>query len=130
MRSSSHHPESAAAAHSIGERSPAGAAVDAALAGMSADFQHFIADLEELVQATTTLTGEDLVHAKDRLNARVASAREAFDHISSGVAARSRSTLKAADAYVRKEPWTIIAISAATGLLFGFLLGRRGGDEP
>jgi len=126
MRSGTHRPDGAATGQGAGARSTARAAVDAALAGMSADFHHFVSDLEDLVQATTTLSGEDLVRAKAKLSARVAAARESLEQIGGAVSDRSRKTIDAANSYVHDEPWTVIAVSAAAALLVGFLLGRRG----
>jgi ElaB/YqjD/DUF883 family membrane-anchored ribosome-binding protein len=33
--------------------------------------------------------------------------------------------VKVADDYVREQPWQAMGITAAAGLLIGFLLGRR-----
>jgi ElaB/YqjD/DUF883 family membrane-anchored ribosome-binding protein len=38
---------------------------------------------------------------------------------------RARSSAKSADDYVRAQPWRVIGITAAAGLLIGFLFGRR-----
>ena len=39
---------------------------------------------------------------------------------------RARSGANATDQYVREQPWQAVGISAAVGLLIGFLVGRRG----
>ena len=39
---------------------------------------------------------------------------------------QARNTVKAADSYVRGQPWQAIGITAAVAVFIGFLLGRRG----
>lgn len=38
---------------------------------------------------------------------------------------QAKEALEAGDRYVREQPWQTVGIAAATGLLIGFLIGRR-----
>ncbi|MEO8001055.1 MAG: DUF883 family protein [Arenimonas sp.] len=91
----------------------------------SSEFQNFIADVEDLVKETTTLTGEDLSRAKAKLSARLADAKESVVGMGGEIADRARKGAKATDDYVHEQPWKAIGAGAAIGLLIGFALARR-----
>jgi ElaB/YqjD/DUF883 family membrane-anchored ribosome-binding protein len=93
---------------------------------LSREFNSFLTDIEELVKATTSLTGEDLARAKAKLSARVIKAKESVEEMSDVIAERARSTAKITDHYVHAQPWQAIGIGAAVGLLIGFVLAQRG----
>jgi ElaB/YqjD/DUF883 family membrane-anchored ribosome-binding protein len=101
-------------------------AADATPSGTTHEFQSFVADMEDLLKASTSLTGDELARAKANIYARVARARASVGEMSEAVSARVRNTAKVADGYVREQPWQTLGITAAVGLLIGFLLGRRG----
>ena len=101
------------------------AADAASLSGASQELQDFIADLEDLVQATTSLTGEDLARAKAQLFERIAAARRAAGHVRSGLLARTRTRIKVVTRYVHERPWTSLGLGVGAGIVFGLLLSRR-----
>jgi ElaB/YqjD/DUF883 family membrane-anchored ribosome-binding protein len=98
----------------------------AANGALSREFNNVLTDIEELIKATTSLTGEDLARAKARLSARVTAAKESVEEISGAIADRARSTAKITDSYVHAQPWQAVGIGAALGLLIGFILAQRG----
>ena len=102
------------------------AAADAASSGVTQEFKNFMADMEDLLKASTSLTGDDLARAKAKLYARVAAARAFLEAMPATISDRARETVKVADGYVREQPWRAIGVTAAAGVLIGFLLGRRG----
>jgi ElaB/YqjD/DUF883 family membrane-anchored ribosome-binding protein len=108
--------------HGLNAASVPSAAANGAL---SREFNSFITDIEELIKATTSLTGEDLARAKAKLNARVTKAKESVEELSGIIAERARSTAKITDSYVHEQPWQAIGIGAALGLLIGFALAPR-----
>jgi ElaB/YqjD/DUF883 family membrane-anchored ribosome-binding protein len=105
--------------------STSGPAVDAALSALTNEFRSLVADVEDLVQATGSLTGEELARAKQKLQARISAARDYVGDAATSIADRARNTAKSANNYVHEQPWQVIGITAAAGLLIGFLLGRR-----
>jgi ElaB/YqjD/DUF883 family membrane-anchored ribosome-binding protein len=117
--------EPASNGHGAGSTPAKNPAVDAALSGITQEFQHFVADMEDLIKASTSLTGDDLARAKANLSARVAAARAFVEEMPGAISDRARNTVKVADDYVREQPWQAMGITAAAGLLIGFLLGRR-----
>jgi ElaB/YqjD/DUF883 family membrane-anchored ribosome-binding protein len=99
---------------------------DAAIAGVTREFHDFLADIEDLVKSTTSLTGADLAGATARLNARVAAAKESMRHAGGVAAERVRDAGRRTDGYVHRQPWQAMGIGAALGLLLGLVLARRG----
>jgi ElaB/YqjD/DUF883 family membrane-anchored ribosome-binding protein len=101
-------------------------ATEAAISGVAREFKNFVADVEDLIQSTTSLNGEDLARVKVRLQARVAAAKQSVQSIGAPLIDRARNTVRATDGYVREQPWQAIAIVAGASLLVGYLVGRRG----
>jgi ElaB/YqjD/DUF883 family membrane-anchored ribosome-binding protein len=118
--------EPASNGHTIGSTPPKGAAADAAPSGITQEFQNFVADMEDLIESSTSLTGEDLARAKAKLNARVTAARALVEQMPGALSDQARNTAKAADSYVRGQPWQALGVTAAVGVLVGLLVGRRG----
>ena len=108
-----------------GNGKAAAAAANCAPSGMSHEFQNFIADVEDLIKATTSLSGEELARARTKLSKRVAAAKESVEDIGGEIADRARHTAKATNSYVHENPWQAIGIGAAFGLLLGVVLARR-----
>jgi ElaB/YqjD/DUF883 family membrane-anchored ribosome-binding protein len=100
-------------------------AAAAALSGASQELHDFIADLEDLIQATTSLSGEDLALAKAKLFERIAAARQAAGHIRRGVLGRTRTRIRVVNSYVHHKPWKSVGVGVAAGLLIGLLMSRR-----
>lgn len=94
-------------------------------AGVSREFHDFLADIEDLIKQTTSLTGDDLARARVKLNARVAAAKDSVEAIGDDVAQRARKVANDTNAYVHEQPWKAIGASAVIGLLLGVVLARR-----
>lgn len=92
---------------------------------LSREAHSFLADIEDLVKATTSLTGEDLTRAKARLAERIAAARASVERMGGAIADGSRHAALATDGFVHERPWQAIGIGAALGVLVGFLIARR-----
>ena len=102
-----------------------GAKFETAQSGVAHEYHAFVSDVEELLSSATSLTGEDLAHAKARLSERITSARASIVRAGGAVSEQVRSGAKATESYVRAQPWQAVGISVAAGLLVGYLLGRR-----
>jgi ElaB/YqjD/DUF883 family membrane-anchored ribosome-binding protein len=92
---------------------------------LAQEFQSFIADIEDLVKATTNLTGDDLSRAKAKLQQRISSAKGSAEKMGASFVHRARKTAENTNAYVHDQPWNAIGASAAVGLVIGYLLARR-----
>ena len=94
-------------------------------AALSREFEKFLADMEDMLQQTANLGGEELAEAKAKILERMTEAKEAASNIRSDLARGARKAAKRADQQAHEEPWKIIGASAALGLLVGVLLARR-----
>lgn len=119
MQAKSNTPESEANGHADA------AMADRATPGVSGEFQNFVADVEDLIKATTSLTGEDLTQARAKLSKRVAAAKESVEGIGGAIADQARITARGTDSYVHEHPWQAIGIGTVLGLLVGVTLARR-----
>lgn len=93
------------------------------------ELHNFVADVEDLITTTTSLTGADLARVKARVFERAAAAKDAIAGAGTAVAQGARRTATATDQYVHGSPWKAVGIAAAAatavGMLLGFLLARR-----
>lgn len=101
------------------------APVDGTKSTLAHEFQNFVTDIEDLVKATTNLTGDDLSRAKAKLQQRISSAKDSAENIGENIVNRARKTAETTNTYVHEQPWSAMGASAAVGLLLGFLLARR-----
>lgn len=88
------------------------------------EFRNFISDVEDLVKASTSMTGDDLVRAKAALSARVHKAKQSMEKMGDDMAEQARHTAKVTNTYVHEHPWQSIGIGAALGLLIGVIFAR------
>ncbi len=89
------------------------------------EFHNLVADIEDLLKATTQLTGEDLVKAKAKLQERVTAAKDSIEEMGETVAHRARKTAAVTNNYVHEKPWNAVGMGIVTGVLIGYLLTRR-----
>lgn len=90
-----------------------------------ADLKVVIADAEELLKLTAGQAGDKAAALRQRIERRLASARDQLAGLQSQAATEVRLAGKAADTYVRDNPWTAVGIAAGVGVVLGLLLGRR-----
>lgn len=89
------------------------------------EYRSFVADIEDLIKATTSLSGEDLAHAKEALYKRIQAAKDSMEEVGSAISDRARRSAAATNSYVKENPWQAIGIGAAVGLLLGVVVARR-----
>lgn len=125
MKTKPNIPVSVANCQGIGATSAATTPANGARSNVSREFYNFLADIEDLVKATTSLTGEELAQATAKLNERVAAAKESVEEMGGAIARQSRKTVDDTNHYVHEQPWQAIGAGAAVAFLLGLLLGRR-----
>ena len=74
---------------------------------------------------STASNSEASAAARGRLVTSLDAAKAELAQTRRGLAKRARATAKAADDYVRQNPWRSLAIIAGTALIAGLLVGRR-----
>jgi ElaB/YqjD/DUF883 family membrane-anchored ribosome-binding protein len=89
-----------------------------------AEFQHFLTDIEGLVTQATTLTGDELNQAKEKLQERITEAKQTMEAMSSTIAQRARQGAQITNEYVHQQPWAAVGAGVTVGVLLGYALSR------
>ena len=107
---------------------PATADVSAARESLSADFQSLVSHAEELLQATTTLSGEGVDLARRKLNESIGQVKSQIGPARDAAIERTRQAVDGAVTYARERPVQTVAIVVLAALAIGFIgsLGRSG----
>ena len=111
--------------HGLGTIGTAGTRTAPAREPKSGELRNFIADIEDLITSMTSLSGEDLERAKEKLALRIEAAKESLTEVSNQIADRARQSARATDTYVHDHPWQSVGIGAILGLLVGLAVSRR-----
>jgi ElaB/YqjD/DUF883 family membrane-anchored ribosome-binding protein len=86
------------------------------------DARIVVADVEELLKATASQTGDKIAAVRARVQVALADVRDT-------VVVSAQEAAQATDRYVHENPWKSVGftagVSAGVGLLVGLLLGRR-----
>jgi ElaB/YqjD/DUF883 family membrane-anchored ribosome-binding protein len=89
------------------------------------DLRTVFADVEELLKATASQTGERITAARAKAEESLKVAKARLADVQAAVATQTKAAAKATDDYVRANPWQAVGISAAVGFMFGMLITRR-----
>ena len=88
---------------------------------LAADLRLVISDAEALLRATVGQAGETAAAARARMQESLESAKLKLGPLAEEAAERVR----AADNYVRANPWQAVGIAALAGIALGLLISRR-----
>ena len=92
---------------------------------MAGDFRTMITDSEDLLKAAATVSGEGFTAARTKFEEKLRSAKATLADASQPLFDRTRETAAVADDYVHGNPWTVIGVAIAAGVLLGFLAAKR-----
>lgn len=131
MQAKNYSPESGNGQAQADDAAPSTALSQRDTPAVPGEVRSFVADVGDLIKATTTLSGEDLARARAHLIERAVAARASLERMGGVISDRARQTAKATDTYVHDRPWQALgigaALSAALGMAIGILLARRRG---
>jgi ElaB/YqjD/DUF883 family membrane-anchored ribosome-binding protein len=88
---------------------------------LAADLRLVISDAEALLRATVGQAGETAAAAREKMQESLESAKVKLGALGEEAAERAR----AADNYVRANPWQAVGIAALAGIALGLLISRR-----
>jgi ElaB/YqjD/DUF883 family membrane-anchored ribosome-binding protein len=88
---------------------------------LAADLKLVISDAEALLRATVGQAGETAAAARAKMQETLESAKLKLGPLGEEAAERVR----AADSYVRANPWQAVGIAALAGIALGLLISRR-----
>lgn len=92
---------------------------------LAADLRLVIADAEALLRATVGETNESVAAARAKVRESLDMARDKLGPLGEEATEQARIAVRAADDYVRGNPWQAIGIAALAGIALGLLIGRR-----
>lgn len=94
-----------------------------------ADFKTVVSDVEELLKATVSQTGERAQAARARIEESLNEARERLatlqDDLQDDLIDQSMAAARATNQMVHDNPWQSVAVAAGIGFLLGLITGRR-----
>ncbi len=89
------------------------------------DLRTVYVDVEELLKATASQTGERITAARAKAEESLKVAKARLAEVQAAVAVQTKAAARATDVYVRANPWQAVGFSAAMGFIVGILLTRR-----
>ncbi|MBL6751348.1 MAG: DUF883 domain-containing protein [Nevskia sp.] len=92
---------------------------------MKADLRTLIADAEELMRATASLSGEGVRAVREKVAASLKSARATLDEAREKAVVQAKAAAQATDAFVRERPWQAVGVALLIGVVIGLIGGSR-----
>ena len=89
------------------------------------DLKSAVGDADRLLSNAVALTADEITLARTKLEARLAQVKTLLVETGMAVSDRARHTADATDAYVRDNPWKMLAVAAAAGIVIGAILRSR-----
>ncbi len=86
-------------------------------------------DMEQMLKATAGETGQQLAQVRAKAERSLKVARAHLADLQGAALAKTQAAGRATNDYVRANPWQIMAIAAATGLVLGILVARDGESD-
>jgi len=98
-------------------------------AALADELRNVVSQAEELLNAIGDDGDAAMTALRERVLASIDTARSRLGDLEEQAGRVTQQAATAAEAYVRQNPWTSIAIGAGIGLLIGALLISRRRDE-
>src|SRR5258708_923903 len=92
-------------------------------AALADELRNVLHQVEELVHAVGEDRDAAVVAARDKMSGVLDSAKGRLADLERIASRRARKLRKAANSYVRDNPWTALSIGTGVGLVLGALLG-------
>ena len=89
------------------------------------DFGLVIEDSQQLLKAMAAAPGERAQALRGDLERKLGEARKRLDEIQGTAMERGRAAVQQTDEYVHENPWTLIGVAAAVGLIVGLVIASE-----
>lgn len=89
------------------------------------DLKGVVADTDDLLRDVVNSTTEEFAAARARIEARLRDARSRLDDARISVTRKACATADLTQEYVADNPWKVIGVAAAAGLIAALILSRR-----
>ena len=96
---------------------------------LMADLRVVAADMERLLKATASQTGQHVAQTRARAAESLKACTARVAEMQEVALGKAREAGQATDNYVRANPWQAVAICAIAGLVIGALLARSGNAD-
>lgn len=84
-----------------------------------------VGDADALLKEVAGATAEGYAAARTKVEGRLNEAKSRLDDARLAVAKKTKDAAGVTNAYVRENPWKVLGVATAAGLVIGFLLSRR-----
>ena len=89
------------------------------------DLKSAVGDADRLLSNAVASTADEITLARTKLEARLAQVKTLLVETGMAVSDRARHAADATDAYVRDNPWKMLGVAAAAGIVIGAILRSR-----
>ncbi len=88
------------------------------------DFKVLVGDAEELLKATANQAGEKVTLARKRIEQSLEDGKKTLTEAEDILLDKTKDAAKAAEIYVRENPWSAVGIAAGIGVILGLIIRR------
>ena len=99
--------------------------VDSNKQALVRDLKSAVGDADRLLGNLVTLTAEDISLARTQLETRLSHAQAVLRDAGHVVSDRARHAVDATDLYVHDNPWKMLGVAAAAGIVIGAIIRSR-----
>ncbi|MEO8409778.1 MAG: DUF883 family protein [Propionivibrio sp.] len=89
------------------------------------DLRRIVEDADDLINAMTNATVEDFAIIRDRVRQKLDEARAKLDEAQTTVTRNVHAATDATRHYIKENPWEVLGIAAAVGLITAILVSYR-----
>jgi len=93
--------------------------------GSSHEVSNLIADVQDLLNRLVHVADPEIAQVRAKAERALATAKRALADGTDRVQRQAKSAMAAGDVYVRDNPWQVVGIAAAVGLVVGVLVAGR-----
>jgi ElaB/YqjD/DUF883 family membrane-anchored ribosome-binding protein len=92
---------------------------------LASDIHVLVSEAEELLKSTATYSGESINAARVKFQATLENVKGRVADAQSAAMGKAKKTVKATDGYVQENPWKMVGVAVAVGLVVGVLLHKK-----
>lgn len=92
---------------------------------LAADLRLVISDAEALLRASAGQAEETIAAARVKIRESLDSAKAGLGPLGEEASTQARAAVRAADGYIRANPWQAVGIAVLAGIAVGLLIGRK-----
>ena len=89
------------------------------------DFKTIVNDADDLLQATSKVSGEGFNITRAKFAEKLKTAKASLMDAEQLVTEKAKQAATVTDEYVTGNPWTSVGVAAAIGMFIGFLAAKR-----